>query len=65
MVIILDGKRTIESRGRGKNPGGVEIVDTRKRLTEIFRVRKPVDDYFSSAGKESQKFVIKRWFSEG
>lgn len=62
VVIVLDEKRTIESRGRGKNPGGVEIVETKKRLEEIFNTRKPVNDYFSSSLAKTKKFVIRRRF---
>lgn len=60
VVIVLDEKRTIESRGRGKNPGGVEIVETKKRLEEIFKTRKPVNEYGDCPLSASKKFVVRR-----
>lgn len=61
MVIVLDEKTTIESRGRGKNPGGVELVSLEKRLKEIFESRSPVDEYSSSSLAKNKKFVVRRW----
>lgn len=61
IVIVLDEKRTIESRWRGQLPGGVEIVDTKKRLEEIFKTRSPVDNYYDSKLANHKKFVIRRW----
>ena len=37
VVVVLDEKRTIESRGRGKNPGGVEIVENQKKIRRNFQ----------------------------
>lgn len=62
VVVVLDEKRTIESRGRGKNPGGVEIVEIKKRLEEIFKTRKPVNNYSTSSLPKAKKFVVRRWF---
>ena len=62
VVVVLDEKRTIESRGRGKNPGGVEIVEIKKRLEEIFKTRKPVNNYSASSLPKAKKFVVRRWF---
>ncbi len=61
VVIVLDEKTTIESRGRGKNPGGVEFVPIEKRLKEIFESRSPVDEYSSSSLAKNKKFVVRRW----
>ncbi len=61
VVIVLDEKTTIESRGRGKNPGGVELVSLEKRLKEIFESRSPVDEYSSSSLAKNKKFVVRRW----
>lgn len=61
VVIVLDGGNTIESRGRGKNPWGVEIVSLKKRIEEIFKTRKPVNDYNTSSLSKSKKFVVRRW----
>lgn len=55
---------TIESRGRGKNPGGVEFVDIKKRLEEIFKTRKPVNNYANSRLAKTKKFVVRRRFKE-
>lgn len=61
VVIVLDEKTTIESRGRGKNPGGVEFIPLEKRLKEIFESRSPVNEYFLSPLAKSKKFVVRRW----
>lgn len=64
VIIIFDEKMTIESRGRGKNPGGVEFVDIKKRLEEIFKTRKPVNNYANSRLAKTKKFVVRRRFKE-
>jgi len=64
VVIVLDEKRTIESRGRGKAPWGIEIVPIEARLTELFKTRSPVNNYETSQLPRSKKFVIRRRFSE-
>ena len=64
VVIVLDEKRTIESRGRGKAPWGIEIVPIEARLTELFKTRSPVNNYETSHLPRSKKFVIRRRFSE-
>lgn len=61
VVIVLDEKTTIESRGRGKKPGGIELVSLDKRLKEIFESRSPVNNYSSSSLAKSKKFVVRRW----
>jgi cell wall-associated NlpC family hydrolase len=62
VIIVLDGETVIESRlecGK-KGNGGVVLTPLRRRLTEIMRVRKPVDSWPQN-GKLRDVFVVRRW----
>jgi len=54
VVGVLDHKTTIESR----HPEGVVTQDIKKRLFEILKERKPVNNWNESEGP---RFVIRRW----
>jgi len=63
VVIVLDRDTTIESRlvcGK-KGNGGVVTTSLQKRLAQILRTRRPVDQW-PAAGKHGDVFVVRRWF---
>ena len=67
LIIILDRKRTIESRldydkEREGNQGGVRIRSLKEVLSETLKERIPVDNYEDEEGKK--KFVLRRWFGD-
>ncbi len=63
VIIVLDGKTTIESRLACGKPGngGVAISPLAKRLAEILRTRRPVDAW-PAGGKRQGVFVVRRWY---
>ena len=66
LIIILDRKRSIESRpeydrGQEGNQGGVMIRTLSEVVTEIVKERKPVDNYGDEGVEDEHKFVIRRW----
>jgi hypothetical protein len=65
VIIVLDRQTAIESRlecGRPGN-GGVMMTDLSRRIAEVMRMRRPVDDW--PKGKKGQDvFVVRRWFSQ-
>ncbi len=58
VIIVLDRKRTIESRLSCNSEGksGVVVSPLRERLREVMTTRQPAD----AAGKDT--FVVRRWF---
>ncbi len=56
VVCVLDKMTTIES----KTPEGVIKIDSKKRLSEIMKERRPVNDWDAS---DKSTFVIRRWNS--
>jgi hypothetical protein len=63
VIIVLDRETTIESRlecGK-KGTGGVVTTALRKRLKEVMKTRRPVDDWPKS-GNVRNVFVVRRWF---
>ena len=62
VVIVFDSNSTIESRPRyaDGHKGGVRILPLKKRLEDILKSRKPVDQYYPGADKE-KRFVIRRF----
>jgi len=63
VLIVLDRNTIIESRlGCGK-PENVGVVTTslQRRLAEIMRTRRPMDNW-PAAGKQRDVFVVRRWF---
>jgi len=65
VMIVIDGKREIESRldPKGKG-GGVVVRPLREALIELLRTRSPLDVYREiTDGKKG--FVIRRWYPEG
>jgi hypothetical protein len=64
VIIVLDRETVIESRlecGKSGN-GGVATTSLLRRLAEVMRTRKPVDDW-PGGGKQQNSFVIRRWYS--
>ena len=62
VLIVLDRDTIVESRlecGKSGN-GGVITTPLRKRLGEIMRTRRPVDEW-PAAGKQRDVFVVRRW----
>jgi hypothetical protein len=63
VIIVLDRETAIESRlecGK-KGTGGVVTTALRKRLKEVMKTRRPVDDWPKS-GNVRNVFVVRRWF---
>jgi len=63
VIIVLDQETVIESRLEcaAKGSGGVMMTGLQKRLSEIMRTRRPVDNW-PVAGKQRDVFVVRRWF---
>jgi cell wall-associated NlpC family hydrolase len=66
VMIVIDGKRIIESRMdcHGKKDG-VMVRPLREVLIEIRKKRVPLDDYATAAAKGVKGFVIRRWYPGG
>jgi len=64
VIIILDNEHAIESIWKANFEWGVEIVDLKERLEDIFTRRQPVNEWNQSDLPEKQKFVIRRWFKQ-
>jgi len=64
VLIVIDRETIIESRLEFGKPGrgGVVTSSLQSRLTEIMRVRRPVDQW-PPAGKQREVFVVRRWFA--
>ena len=63
VIIVLDRDTVIESRlvcGLKAN-AGVVTTSLQRRLAEIMRTRRPVDQW-PGAGKQRDAFVVRRWY---
>ncbi|MEI6206429.1 MAG: hypothetical protein WCP20_06585 [Desulfuromonadales bacterium] len=65
VLVVLDRDTVIESRLECGKPGNGGVITTplSRRLQEIMRTRKPVDDW-PAGGKQRNVFVVRRWFAE-
>lgn len=63
LLIVLDRLTIIESRLECGKPGngGVVTSSLQKRLSDIMRTRRPLDDW-PTAGKSNGFFVVRRWY---
>lgn len=63
VMIVLDQKRSIESRldAKGKN-GGVVVRPLREALDELMKEKAPLDEYQETAPNGKKGFVIRRWY---
>ena len=62
VIIILDNEHAIESIWKANFEWGVEIVDLKERLEDIFTRRQPVNEWSESELPDKEKFVIRRRF---
>jgi hypothetical protein len=62
VIIILDNEHAIESIWKANFEWGVEIVDLKERLEDIFTRRQPVNEWSESKLPDKEKFVIRRRF---
>ncbi|MBW1840042.1 MAG: peptidoglycan endopeptidase [Deltaproteobacteria bacterium] len=68
VIIVLDKKRTIESRldydkEQDGNQGGVRTRTLKEVLDETLKERVPVNNYEDEVGEGKEKFVVRRWYS--
>ena len=63
VIIVLDRATAIESRLEcgPKGKGGVIKTPLLRRLAEVMRTRRPVDNW-PAAGKQRDVFVVRRWY---
>lgn len=65
VIIVLDSETAIESRLEcgTKGNGGVMTTPLRRRLQEIMRLRRPVNQW-SPGSKQRDIFVVRRWIGQ-